>query len=483
MFDSYEVEQDYFEVTPWQAGTFEQNPCLDPWDATFINTALASTDPALQLRVLEQCERFKSFYSSIQARAAARLDALTGTTPEHHPLSIERGTAHAIALARHQTPQGSLVYLRRIRNLIPDMPYLFSRFEHGHLGEDMILAIMTPLDDSTTAERTEFDRFYQQHPDLFDGASTTQAKDTAQKAVDLMRETPRTEELEHATAERYLRIRKGKDCIHINGKVSPEIGLALDDFLTREVNKALAAGDPRSRSQLRADLFTRAITGHQLDEPLPITLHVNLVMTDRALFLRTPDTASLPGYGSIPAEYARQLIADLQATAGTTPPQHIQENFSARVHAYPMFRRLFMAPNSQDLVTMDSRERSYQGQLRHLIQLRDQFCRTPYCTNKPEHLDHVQQAAKGGRTSFSNGAFKCASCNLAKEAPGWEEEVESSAPHRIRIRPTSGVEYVSSSPPTTGMGRLNRMLYHGEHLIPPVPVKYPPPDPDGITIY
>src|SRR5699024_3452691 len=115
---------------------------------------------------------------------------------------------------------------------------------------------------------------------------------------------------------------------------------------------------------------------------------------------------------------------------------------------------LFMAPNSQDLVTMDSRERSYQGQLRHLIQLRDQFCRTPYCTNKPEHLDHVQQAAKGGRTSFSNGAFKCASCNLAKEAPGWEEEVESSAPHRIRIRPTSGVEYVSSSPPTTGMGRL-----------------------------
>ncbi|MFJ2618360.1 HNH endonuclease [Glutamicibacter sp. NPDC087344] len=369
-----------------------------------------------------------------------------------------------------------------MRNLIPDMPYLFSRFEQGHLSEAMILAIMTPLDNSTATERHEFDRFYTQHPDLFDAASTTEAKNTAQKAIDLMRDTPRTEEIEDATADRYLRIRKGKDCFYLNGKVAPEIGVALDDFLNTKVNQAINKGDTRTRSQLRADLFVRAITGHPLDKPLPINLHVNLVMTDRSLFMRTPDTAAIPGYGSIPAEYARQLLADIEATFTTEPSAQLTNTLAARINAYPMFRRLFMAPNSQDLVTMDSKERFYDGNLRHLIQLRDQFCRTPYCTNKPEHLDHVKQAAKGGATSFSNGAWKCASCNLAKEAPGWEEEVESSAPHRLHIRPTSGVEYVSSSPPTTGMGRMNRILFQAENLIPPVPVKYPPPDPDGITI-
>ncbi|WPR64008.1 hypothetical protein SLW72_14125 [Glutamicibacter protophormiae] len=255
MFDSYEVEQDYFEVTPWQAGTFEQNPCLDPWDATFINTALASTDPALQLRVLEQCERFKSFYSSIQARAAARLDTLTGTTPEHHPLSIERGTAHAIALARHQTPKAPwstcAASATSSRHALPLL-----RFEHGHLGEDMILAIMTPLDDSTTAERTEFDRFYQQHPTSSTAPAPPKPKTPPKKpSTSCAKPTHRRTRTRH---RRTLPTHPQRQGLHPHQRQSlPEIGLALDDFLTREVNKASPPETPLPQPTARRSIHPR----------------------------------------------------------------------------------------------------------------------------------------------------------------------------------------------------------------------------------
>lgn len=473
MFEERDGIRNYFEESPPEGWSFEGAPRLDPADAAFINQALDSREPAGCITVIEQAERQQAFWSSVQARAAARIDSLTGCSPENHPVDRERGTAHMVAIARRRSQTGSIAYLHCMRNLIPDMPYLFSRFEAGDLSEAMVLAVMGPLDDLPSDERRMFDHMYEEAPSLFVSMSTRAARDFAQKFVDTNHSEEQTLRMEKKARDRYVRIRPGKDCMLLNASLPIEVGLALKNELESKANAAKSAGDQRTLEQLRADALVSTATGTPLNRPLPVKLHINLVMTNKSLLLGENQLASISGYGSIPAEYARRLAIAWQA-AGPDSPEEVLDLFKHRVEALPMLRRLFLEPNGQDLVAMDSKERLFKGQLRQMILLRDPFCRTPHCNNTPSHVDHVMQHAKGGQTDYSNFSGRCPACNLAKEAPGWEEEVVSQAPHKIRIRPTSGIEYASTSPTLVGLVRLEQILGVNGPIIPPVPVKKPP---------
>lgn len=124
-------------------------------------------------------------------------------------------------------------------------------------------------------------------------------------------------------------------------------------------------------------------------------VNVHLVMSLDTLTGDTP--AHLPGYGPVPADLARDWITD--------PEQKIQ------------VRRLFTFPGTGDLVGMDSRARTYTGLLATFIRLRDQTCRTPYCTAPIRHIDHITPAAHGGPTSERNGQGLCERCNYIREHP------------------------------------------------------------------
>lgn len=80
-------------------------------------------------------------------------------------------------------------------------------------------------------------------------------------------------------------------------------------------------------------------------------------------------------------------------------------------------RRLLTAPGSGDIVAMESRSRCYTGLLAHLIALRDQMCRTPWCGAAITHTDHIRPARNGGPTTERNGQGLCARCNYVKEHP------------------------------------------------------------------
>lgn len=482
MYEQYEVDNHYFEAENWEEGRFDQAPRLDPTDAMFINQALTTGNTEDLNLIMEHAERVKAFWASIQARAATRIDAETGATPTHHTTTQERGTAHLIALARHESPRTAITYLRRMRNLIPDMLYLFSQLETGHLKEATVLEILAPFDDATVEQRKEFDRFYAANPQLFNGAGKKEAKDTAQKAADMIIGTDRLKDLHTTTQNRYVRLRQGKDCIFLNAKLPIATGTALKNYLDEQVATAKATADPRTAAQIRTDLLLRSATGTPLNEPLNISLHLELIMTDKNLFLQERDNATLTGYGTLPDDYAQRLLFACQEAAATGQPltDEFQQDINQQLNALVHLRRLYLAPNGQDLVAMDSKERLFKGQLRHLIQLRDPYCRTPYCDNKPTQADHIKQHSRGGETSFSNSGMKCDGCNLAKEAKGWEEEVVvTGAPHRIIIRPTSNVEYISTPPPITGISRTFNEYFQHRDLLPPVPVKNINPTPPG----
>jgi hypothetical protein len=84
-----------------------------------------------------------------------------------------------------------------------------------------------------------------------------------------------------------------------------------------------------------------------------------------------------------------------------------------------------------------------------LIQLRDQFCRTPWCDAPIRHRDHPTGVTAGGQTSELNGQGLCEACNHAKEAVGWRSRPSPGDRHTVEITTPGGRTYRSTAPPAS----------------------------------
>jgi hypothetical protein len=174
-------------------------------------------------------------------------------------------------------------------------------------------------------------------------------------------------------------------------------------------------------------------------------VEVGLVMSDAALFGESEDPAHLDGYGPIPAELAREIVA------------------GACTHDETVWlRRLYTSPTTGELITMDTRARRFRHSLARFIGLRDQVCRTPWCAAAVRHSDHATDAAEGGPTSAANGQGLCEACNHAKQAPGWTATpVTDAEDHAIETTMPTGHRYRTRPPP---LARI--------HHLPPLRIDY-----------
>jgi hypothetical protein len=155
------------------------------------------------------------------------------------------------------------------------------------------------------------------------------------------------------------------------------------------------------------------------------------VVTDRALLSGDATPATIPGYGVVPAAWARRLV----------------ERSDDRGEVW--LRRLFTHPADGTLVAMDSRRRTFTGEMRRFLLTRDGgTCRTPGCGAPIRHLDHVRPHAAGGLTTVGNGQGLCVRCNLVKELVGWYARVVESEPaHTVETITPTGHRYRSTAPP------------------------------------
>ena len=95
--------------------------------------------------------------------------------------------------------------------------------------------------------------------------------------------------------------------------------------LTRHADTLRAAGDPRTRGQLMADTLVERTTG----TPGGISgIEIQLVMTDRTLFQGDSEPARLPGYGIVPAGWARDLLQRRKAAGA--PDQSVARDSRRR---------------------------------------------------------------------------------------------------------------------------------------------------------
>jgi len=151
-------------------------------------------------------------------------------------------------------------------------------------------------------------------------------------------------------------------------------------------------------------------------------------MTDTALFGTSDEPAHVEGYGPVPAELAREIVAGACSSSEQV-----------------WLHRLYTSPTTGELVAMDARGRNFPRSLARFVRIRDQFCRTPWCDAPIRHTDHPTGVAEGGATDAGNGQGLCEACNYAKQAPGWQarpspmsdaHEIETTTPtgHRHRSR-------------------------------------------------
>ncbi|MGY2743170.1 DUF222 domain-containing protein [Arthrobacter sp. UYCu723] len=382
---------------------------------------------------LRQLEDLKSAAAALQASIAVAFDAAQRRVQRAQGMpaaELGTGVAAQIALARRESPARGGRLLGLAKALVTEMPHTLTALHTGQLNEWRATLLVKETACLSAADRCAVDEELAADTGTFAGVGDRAIVAAARAAA--YRRDPRsvTDRAGHAAAERHVSLRPAPDTMcYLTALLPVSAGVAAYAALTRHADTLRAGGDPRGRGQLMADGLVERLTG----TPAGFTgIEIQLVMTDRTLFQGDSEPASLPGYGIVPAGWARNLIKDagsvpgISSSPGRTDPGPGGNGSGdgggtgagaavAGVALQTWLRRLYTAPGSGDLVAMDSRARLFPAGLRRFLQARDDTCRTPYCDAPIRHMDHVIPWSEGGATTAANGSGLCEACNHTKE--------------------------------------------------------------------
>ena len=342
------------------------------------------------------------------------------------------------------------------------MPHTLAALETGQLNEWRATLLVKETACLSAADRAAVDEELAPDAGTFDGAGDRRIIAAARAAA--YRRDPRsvTQRASHAATERHVSLRPAPDTMcYLTALLPVAQGVAVYAALTRHADTLRNTGDPRTRGQLMADALVERTTG----TPGGISgIEIQLVMTDRTLFQGDSEPARLPGYGIVPAGWARDMLQRGKATgardvagAGQTQDGTVGHgtgdatvDSSGDKAMNVWLRRLYTAPGTGDLTAMDSRARLFPPGLRRFIQARDDTCRTPYCDAPIRHFDHIIPWHHNGTTTRNNGAGLCEACNHTKETPGWSSRPRPGPRHTLDVTTPTGHTYHSTAPPPPG---------------------------------
>lgn len=388
-----------------------------------------------RIRVLEE---LKAAAAAAQARTttafvAAQEDAQRRAgVPER---KVGKGIASQVALAKRESPARAQRYVGWSRVLTRELPGTFAALAAGRITEWRAQLVARETMWLSLEDRLAVDA---EVADELEGWGDRQVEAEVKKRAYRLDPRGYVERSAGMTKDRTVTVRPAPETMsYLTGYLPMAQGVAVYASLRAWADSRKAQGDERSRGQIMADALVERVTGQSKAVAVPV--EVSVVMTDRALF-NTGEGAQEPahvlGYGPVPADLARQLLlaGDAAATAWV--------------------RRLYADPRTGELAAIDATRRLFDGALRQLLVVRDQWCRTPWCGAPIRHADHVVPAAGDGPTELGNGQGLCAACNQAKESAGWRARpVEGRDGHEIETTTPTGHCYRSRAPDPPGTRR------------------------------
>jgi hypothetical protein len=201
-------------------------------------------------------------------------------------------------------------------------------------------------------------------------------------------------------------------CLHII--TGADKAARIHAEITSDAIRTQAAGDARTIDQLRADLMvdrvlrgatvrsavdeaTNDIARQEWPQILP-GLRVLVTVPVFTLAGLSDEPGQLDGYGPVPPEMARRLVA----------------------HA-PSLTRILTHPVTGAVLDVDRTVYKVPTALRTWLMLRDRACRFPCCTRKAVgcETDHTVAWEHGGATSADNLEHLCRKHHNLKHKTGW----------------------------------------------------------------
>ncbi|MCC9204408.1 HNH endonuclease [Arthrobacter sp. zg-Y769] len=390
-----------------------------------------------RIRALEE---LKAAASAAQARAAAVFDASQRRKQAEAGVRREelgRGIASQIALARRESPSRGGRLLGFAKVLTEEMPCTLQALTRGKISEWRATLLVRETACLSLEDRRRVDEEVAGDPDMLETLGDRQIISRARGAGYRLDPSAAVKRAAKAESERFVSCRPAPDTMtYLTGLLPVAQGVGVFAALSREADRLRASGDSRGRGQIMADTLVERVTGQA--GAGQVKVEVQLVMSDRTLVGGDSEPAFVPGYGPVPAQWARDLVRDKPAER--------------------WIRRLYAKPATGQLVAMDSRARLFPASLGRFIAARDQTCRMPWCGAPIRNVDHIRPHQDGGATSTENGQGLCEACNQAKEASGWKARTVDppgpNPPHTVETTTPTGHTYRSTAPPLPGVSAV-----------------------------
>lgn len=386
--------------------------------------------------LIAAAEELKSALCALQAELTVDLDASTRSRNARQGVRPElqgRGVAAQVALARQESPHRGGVLLGLAKDLATDLPCTLQALREGRLNEYRALAVARETGCLGREDRAVIDEEVC-GTDLIDGLGTAQLCSELRSRVQDTDPAAVVRRNAKAHDERRLSIRPTPDTmVYLTGLLPVAGGVAAYAALDKEAARLVSDGDPRTKSQIMADLLVERLTGQSTAEEVGV--NVDVVISDETLLAGGTEPATIPGWGPVPAQMARDIIANATDEALSS-------------EAVSWIRSLYADPAGR-LVAMTSRQRFVTGALADLLRIRDQgICRTPWCDAPIRHSDHVVPVAEGGRTTAEDTQGLCVTCNHTKQAPGWRQRVvdDPTRRHTVETTTPTGHRHRSTAP-------------------------------------
>lgn len=382
-------------------------------------------------------------------------DCLGKQVPDVDP-SIEAG--QAVALARGESPSRGSRLLGLAKALVHEMPHTLNALACGQINEWRATLVARETACLGVEDRVRVDEALV-HLYARGGVGDRQLAAEARAHAQRLDPAAAVKRARKAVAERRVWLRPAPDSMAVLSCLLPAAqAVAAYKALCSAVDAARvarsdepsdslsvgAAAEDCTRDQTMADTLVERLTGQAHAGELRVA--VNLVVSDAALLAGAPEPAALAGYGTLPAQVARDLILSSQDAT---------------------LRRVFASPATGTLTDLESRSRAFPAGLKDFIAVRDLTCRNPWCDAPIRHHDHITPAARGGPTSAANGQGLCERCNQVKEAPGWRHATTPATRHTVTVTTPTGHRYRSTAPPLPGTRQVvgHRMEFSGGEYV------------------
>ncbi|GAA4687035.1 hypothetical protein GCM10023226_26030 [Nocardioides nanhaiensis] len=227
------------------------------------------------------------------------------------------GVASQVALARQESPHRGQQLLGFAKDLARDLPATRQALREGRLNEyrATLIARETGCLDADDRRQVEAEIC---DPAVLDGLGNQQLAGEVRRRVAQADPAAVLRRHQKAVSDRAVTVRPAADKMaYLTGFLPLTQAVAAYAALKKTADTMIGTGDntdpadptamPRSPGQLMTDLMVEWLTGQKRADHVPVT--VSLVMSDATLLGAGSEPVTIPGYGRVPAQVAREAVA------------------------------------------------------------------------------------------------------------------------------------------------------------------------------